>query len=349
MKLSDFDYILPAELIAQHPMAKRDGSRLLILDRAADRLGFGTFMDVVSHIRGGDLLVINDTKVIKARLMGKRRAGGKAELFLVEDLGDNEYRALVRPTAKLREGDSVFFEAQSMEAELLDGFGTFRRVRFSGEGDLKKSIDDAGRVPLPPYIKREPVDDDTSRYQTVYADKPGATAAPTAGLHFTREILDGLRGKGAEVAMLTLHVSYGTFAPVKTDNVEDHRMHGERFILSESCAKKVNETKRRGGRVIAVGTTSARTLEACAVRGQGSGDRAQWEVKPQSGSTDLFIYPPYKFKIVDSLLTNFHLPKSTLLLLVSAFAGKERIFKAYEEAVKQRFRFFSYGDCMLII
>ncbi|UCB57093.1 MAG: tRNA preQ1(34) S-adenosylmethionine ribosyltransferase-isomerase QueA [Candidatus Omnitrophota bacterium] len=332
MRLSDFDYHLPKELIAQYPLVRRQDSRLLVLERAKKRIRHGHFQDILDYLLPGDCLVLNNTRVICARLIGRRQstAGGRQEVFFQEDLSDNTYRVLARPAKKLTTGMKIVFNNGSSSATVLSDQGMSKIVKFSGR-DIWREF---GRVPLPPYIKREPVESDAERYQTVYAEVEGATAAPTAGLHFTKEVLEDIRAKGVNVVYLTLHINYGTFAPVKSEDLSRHKMHKEYFILPEETKKTINATRRQGGRVLAVGTTSVRVLESASGR---------------EGWTDLFIYPPYDFKAVDCLLTNFHFPKSTLLMLVSAFAGKELLFEAYRQAIERKYRFFSYGDAMLII
>ena len=329
MKLSDFDYHLPKELIAQEPLKERSKCRLMVLDRAKETIEHKTFEDILGYIRTEDLLVLNDTKVIPARLFGKRKTGGKVEIFLIEKKNPT-CEALIRPSGRLKEGEKVTLESGA-EAEILGRGSVGRFVRFNRPID---EVLESGHVPLPPYINRDDVSDDKSSYQTVYADKEGATASPTAGLHFTKELLAGLKCK---VSYVTLHTNYGTFAPVKTEEVEKHKMHKEYFSIPTETIEAIAGTKKNGGKVFAVGTTSARSLEYWAKEGKEEGDN------------DLFVYPGFKFKVVDHLITNFHLPKSTLMLLVSAFAGKDFIFEAYRQAIEKKYRFFSYGDSMLII
>ena len=365
LKLSDFDYPLPKELIAQEPCAKREDSRLLILERAKKKLTHRTFSALVDYLSAGDCLVLNNTRVICARMIGRRETysrpgdtskgakgkvrpgsgGGKQEIFLLENLSKNTYRVLAKPAKKLSLGAKVLFNNGKVSATVLAEEGMSKIVRFSANGDTQDFWHKFGQVPLPPYIKREPQGLDKERYQTVYATEGGATAAPTAGLHFTRELLEVIRAKGVKIVYLTLHINYGTFAPVKSEDISKHKMHKEYFILPAKTKALINAARLKGRKVFAVGTTSVRVLETCAKRAK--------ETKPLSaevrGRTDLFIYPSYGFKTVDCLLTNFHFPKSTLLMLVSAFAGKELIFKAYREAIEKRYRFFSYGDAMLIL
>jgi len=345
MKLSDFNYELPKELIAQYPASPRDSSRLLVLERKSGKIIHTGFRNIASYINSSDLLVLNNTKVIKARLTGKRRTGGRAELLLLGELGGGRFSALIKPSGRTKEGDEIIFPASDLKARVIRKQKGGSIVEFSRPSrGLYKELGRLGALPLPPYIKREAEALDDTRYQTVYARVAGAAAAPTAGLHFTEEALRGIESKGADTAHVTLHVSYGTFAPVRTERIEDHKMHYESFRLSKEAAEKINGRRMRGGRIFAVGTTSCRVMESCAaenVRG--------YAVKAGEGRTNLFIYPSYRFKMTDALLTNFHFPLSTLLMLVSAFAGKELIFKAYREAIERRYRFFSYGDCMLIL
>lgn len=368
LKLSDFDYELPRELIAQYPAASRELSRMLVLDRSTGKILHTDFKDLPAYIRYSDILVLNDTKVINARLIGKRITGGKVEIFLLEDIGEGRFKALIRPSQRIKEGEEISFDNPELKARLLVKKTRENIVEFlSPSDDIDRVLKEVGTTPLPPYIRRKVELLDKERYQTVYARVEGATAAPTAGLHFTEEILRDIVSKGARLTYVTLHVNYGTFAPVKTEDIINHRMHSEDFELSQDAAIKINSVKAEGGRVLAVGTTSCRVLETCSVPVEGQGSRGKgYRVEAKERKTDLFIYPSYKFKMVDALLTNFHLPKSTLLLLVSAFAGdvsrgryasadksafagRELIFKAYREAIDKKYRFFSYGDCMLII
>lgn len=332
MKLSDFDYILPKELIAQYPVKERQKCRLMVLDREKHSITHKTFEDITGYFNKGNLLILNDTKVIPARIFGRRKTGGKVELFLLEKKNP-VCEALVRPSGRLKEGEKIILESGA-EAEVLERGKIGRFIKFN------QSIDDileSGHMPLPPYIDRLDEPDDRSSYQTTYAAKEGATASPTAGLHFTRELLDKVKGQGSRVSFVTLHTNYGTFAPIKTDDVESHKMHKEYFEIPDETIETVKETKKNGGKVFTVGTTSARSLEYWAKEHKTEGDN------------NLFIYPGFNFQIVDHLITNFHLPKSTLMLLVSAFAGREFILEAYREAIEKRYRFFSYGDAMLIL
>ncbi|HEY8391534.1 MAG TPA: tRNA preQ1(34) S-adenosylmethionine ribosyltransferase-isomerase QueA [Capillibacterium sp.] len=343
MEVSDFDYELPEELIAQEPLAERDRSRLLVVDRKTKTWQHAVFPQILQWLEPGDLMVFNDTRVIPARLWGRRLpGGGKVEVLLLTQLGADRWEALVRPGRKVMPGQTlVFGEEGELAAVALErtAFGG-RILQFNREGAaLRAALYKLGEVPLPPYIKRPLRDLD--RYQTVYARKEGSVAAPTAGLHFTPELLARIRAAGVQTGYLTLHVGLGTFRPVKVEKVEEHQMHEEYFQISPELAAAVAETKAAGHRVIAVGTTSVRALET-----MGCPDGT---VRAGEGQTDIFIYPGFKFKVIDGLVTNFHLPRSTLLMLVSAFAGRELILAAYREAVKERYRFFSFGDAMLII
>ncbi len=342
MHLSDFDFDLPEELIAQEPLAERTGSRLMVLDRATGNLSIGGFSDIVDHFRSGDVLVINDTRVIPARLLGRKESGGKVEVLLVRRLaGDEEVWVCLTKASKGPRVGTRLLLGETLSATVVEGGEEpYKHIQFDSEGDFLQQIEQIGRMPLPPYIRRDDSQLDKERYQTVFAQNAGAVAAPTAGLHFTPEILEKLRNKGVEIHPLTLHVGIGTFLPVRVDNIREHRMHEEHFTVPASTAEAVNRARAAGRRIFALGTTSTRTLEY-AVDDQG-------QLKAGSGSCDLFIYPGYCFRTVDAMLTNFHLPRSTLLMLVSAFAGREPVLAAYRRAVTERFRFFSYGDCMLI-
>ena len=337
-------------MIAQYPAERRDGCRMMVLDRASGKIEHKTFENIAGYFKAGDLLVLNNTKVIPARLFGKRKSGGKVELFLLDPLEallltglekkNPMCEALVRPAARIKEGEKIELESGD-EVEVMGRVEVGRFVKFARP--LDDILKESGHVPLPPYIDRKDEESDRQNYQTVYSAKDGATASPTAGLHFTRELLDRLSVSGLRLAYVTLHTNYGTFAPIKTDDIESHRMHKEYFELTEETVKAVAETKRSGGRVFAVGTTTTRVLEYCAERFTLNASSST------QGYTDMFIYPGYKFKVVDHLITNFHLPKSTLMLLVSAFAGKDFIFEAYRQAIAERYRFFSYGDAMVIL
>ena len=339
MNVQDFDYYLPEELIAQTPLAQRDASRLMVLPRQQGACSHRHFFELPSLLRKGDLLVFNDTRVIPARLHGRKRdTGAKVEVFLLKRLDLDRWETLVRPGRKLRPGTEVVFSDElSAVIEDTTEFGG-RIVRFCWQGVFEEILQRLGEVPLPPYIHEKLPDPE--RYQTVYARENGSAAAPTAGLHFTPELLSQLREQGIQTAYVTLHVGLGTFRPVAVESIQDHVMHSEQYDISAETAALVNETRRQGGRVIAVGTTAVRTLETAGQSGQ---------LQPCSGFTNIFIYPGYEYKIIDGLITNFHLPKSTLLMLVSALAGRERVLAAYKEAVEQRYRFFSFGDAMFIL
>ncbi len=345
MRLTDFDFLLPEELIAQVPVATRDTSRLLCLDRQFATIESRQFVDILEYFQPGDVLVVNDTKVIPARLLGQKQTGGKVEVLLVRPYpgatADEEWLCLTKSSRPLRAGTVVEF-SPSFSAEVLEEAETpYRRVRFSFSGAFMDNVEEVGHLPLPPYIKREDSREDRSRYQTVFAREKGAVAAPTAGLHFTEKILQQLVAAGVEILSLTLHVGLGTFLPVRVEDIRQHKMHAELFSISTATATAVNLARKEGRRVFALGTTSARALETAATD--------DGLLLAGSGDSEIFIYPGYQFKIVDALITNFHLPKSTLLMLVSAFAGRDFILSAYRQAVVERFRFFSYGDCMLII
>lgn len=341
LKVSDFDYDLPEELIAQHPLQKRDMSRLLVYNRKTKEIHHRIFKDIGEYLKAGDCLVINDTKVIPARLYGVREdSGGAIEFLLLERLEDNKWEVLVKPGRRAKIGTRFIFGDGLLIAQVLDiGKEGERIVRFEYKGIFEEILDQIGNMPLPPYIHEELKD--RNRYQTVYAEHSGSAAAPTAGLHFTEGLLDDLKSKGINIAKVTLHVGLGTFRPVKTDIVEEHSMHAESYLVSQETADIINRCRKKGGRIVAVGTTSARTLESVA-------DEDGF-IHPQQGKTDIFIYPGYRFKGIDMLITNFHLPKSTLLMLVSAFMGREEALRVYNIAVKERYRFFSFGDAMLII
>mgnify|MGYP000921108095 FL=1 len=340
MKKSDFWFHLPPELIAQTPAEKRDASRLMRLDRKTGETAHYIFHDLPDLLRQGDCLVLNDTRVLPARLLGRRTTGGAVELVLLRDLGGGRWECLSRPGKKTRPGARLVFGDGEIEAEVEDVLeGGNRLVRFEYEGIFLEVLEKLGKMPLPPYITQEL--EDSERYQTVYSRVPGSAAAPTAGLHFTEELLDRLREKGIIITAITLHVGLGTFRPVKTENIEDHVMHAEYCEISQEAADTINAARAAGGRIIAVGTTSCRTLES---RAEEDGT-----VRPYAGFTNCFIYPGYRFKCIDGLITNFHLPESTLIMLVSALAGRENILRAYAEAVEKRYRFFSFGDAMLII
>ncbi len=341
MRTSDFDYDLPPSLIAQDPLPDRGGSRLLVLDRAGGAVRHGRFGDVVDLVAPEDVLVINVSRVIPARLHGKRETGNVAELLLVRELPDGTWLAMGHPGGKLKPGRRVTFGPDS-SAEIVEALGGgLRRMRFVGPLDAPATLAQYGEVPLPPYIRRAPRHEDRERYQTVYAAHDGSVAAPTAGLHFTRDLLDRLRARGVALAEVDLHVGPGTFKPVETDDLARHAMHAEPYRVSDAAAALINQRRDAGGRVWAVGTTVVRTLETLA----GPGGR----ISPGAGETRLFIHPPYAFRAVDRLLTNFHLPRSTLLMLVCAFGGYDNVMRAYGEAVREKYRFYSYGDAMAVV
>ncbi|MBR5010032.1 MAG: tRNA preQ1(34) S-adenosylmethionine ribosyltransferase-isomerase QueA [Clostridia bacterium] len=339
MKTSDFLYDLPEELIAQTPIEPRDHSRLLVYDRRDRSVSHRHFYDLPEYLKPGDCLVINDTRVIPARLYGVRSGGGACEILLLKQLGVKKWEALVRPGAKLKPGKTVSIGDGRLTAHVLDEApGGARVIDFECEGTMEAALDELGEMPLPPYIKAKLTD--KTRYQTVYAKYDGSAAAPTAGLHFTKELLDKIKAQGIDIVPVLLHVGLGTFRPVKAENIEEHEMHSEYIEVSPEAAKRINEVKHRGGRVIAVGTTSVRTLESASPEGT---------LLPLSGDTSIFIKPGYEFKCVDALITNFHLPGSTLLMLVSALMGREEALRVYETAVLEKYRFFSFGDAMLIL
>ncbi|ERM92192.1 S-adenosylmethionine tRNA ribosyltransferase [Caldanaerobacter subterraneus subsp. yonseiensis KB-1] len=341
MKRSEFYFDLPEELIAQEPLEDRASSRLMILDRRTGEIKHDIFKNITKYLKEGDCLVLNDTKVIPARLIGQREdSGGKVELLLLRRTSMNEWEVLVKPGKRAKVGKRVVFGNGELVAEIIDITEAGGRiVRFYYDGVFEEVLDRLGEMPVPPYIKKKLKD--KNRYQTVYAKYEGSAAAPTAGLHFTEELLDEIRNMGVKTVFITLHVGLGTFRPVKEEIIENHKMHEEFYIVTEEAAKAINEARKNGGRIIAVGTTSTRTLETVA-------DESGY-IHPKSGWTDIFIYPGYKFKAIDGMITNFHLPESTLIMMVSAFAGKENIMRAYKVAVENRYRFFSFGDAMLII
>lgn len=344
MRLSEFDYELPAELIAQEPLAERDASRMLVLDRQQQTWSDRAFKDFTSYLRENDVVVVNNSRVIPARLKGKREeTGGQVEIFLVRELEEKVWEALVRPGSRLKRGAKVDFNKRGLKARILDDPGAeLRRVQFECEGSFETLLGELGSTPLPPYIKRSfnSSFDDRERYQTVYSKMRGAIAAPTAGLHFTPAVLDEIQ-KRATLVEITLHVGYGTFEPVRVDEVDQHSVSAEHFEIPETAAAKINAARRNGGRVIVVGTTTMRALESSATD--------DGVVTATNGEAKLTIKPGYRFRIADALLTNFHLPQSSLLILVSAFAGREFVLDAYRHAVSERYRFYSYGDCMLIL
>ena len=340
MNVSDFYYDLPEELIAQTPIEKRDESRLMVLNREKQTIEHKTFKDIIDYLEPGDCLVRNNTKVIPARLYGKKSTGAKIEFLLLNRIEEDIWECIVRPGHKLKPGTEVEFGDGLLKGIVLDIMpGGTRKVEFKYEGIFNEILDKIGLMPLPPYIHESLKDKD--RYQTVYAKYDGSAAAPTAGLHFTPELFEKIKAKGIDVANVTLHVGIGTFRPVKVENVEEHHMHSEHFYIKQEDVDKINNAKKNGKRVIAVGTTSCRVLETIADE--------NGMVKPTEGDTQIFIYPGYKYKCLDGLVTNFHLPESTLIMLVSALAGRDYIMKAYNEAVKEKYRFFSFGDAMLIL
>ena len=346
LRRSDYYYDLPKELIAQDPLEDRSSSRLLVVDRKTGARTHKIFKDIIEYINPGDCLVLNNTKVIPARLLGQReKTGGAVELLLLKRLSGTDWETLVRPGKSCKPGQRLVFGDGLLKAEILDVIeGGNRIVRFEFDGIFEEVLDKLGEMPLPPYITHKLAD--PTRYNTVYAKFDGSAAAPTAGLHFTPELLKKLEDKGVKLAYVTLHVGLGTFRPVKEDVITDHKMHTESYEVTPETAKVINDTKAAGGRVICVGTTSCRTVESSAVKNP---DGDGYIVKPGSGDTDIFIYPGYEFKIMEGLITNFHLPESTLVMLVSAFAGREKVLEAYEEAVRERYRFFSFGDACLFI
>lgn len=339
MQVLEFNYELPEELIAQHPLEKRDESRLMVLNRKEKTIEHKVFKDIIDYLKPGDCLVRNNTKVIPARLYGKKNTGANVEFLLLKNMENDIWETIVRPGNKLHSGAKVIFGDGILKAEIIETLdGGTRKVKFYYEGIFNEILDKIGLMPLPPYIHEKLKQKD--RYQTVYAKYDGSAAAPTAGLHFTPELLEKITEKGVEIANVTLHVGIGTFRPVKEETVEEHKMHTEHFYIKKEDVDKINKAKQNGGRIIAVGTTSCRVLETIADE--------NGIVKECEGDTSIFIYPGYKFKILDALITNFHLPQSTLLMLVSALAEKDYIIKAYEEAVKEKYRFFSFGDAMFI-
>ena len=343
MKVSDFNYELPKELIAQHPLERRDESRLMVLDRETKEIKNKTFKDIIDFLEPGDCLVRNNTKVIPARIYGKilgKETEKLAEFLLLKQLENDNWEVMVRPGKKLRTGVQVEFGEGLLKAEILEVLENGnRKVHFEYNGIFNEILDQIGLMPLPPYITEKL--EDKERYQTVYAKYEGSAAAPTAGLHFTKELLDKIKEKGVEIANVTLHVGIGTFRPVKVENIEEHKMHTEHFYIKKEDAEKINKAKREGHRVIAVGTTSCRVLESIA--------KTDGTVEETEADTSIFIYPGYKFKCIDRLITNFHLPESTLIMLVSSLAGKDFVMEAYEKAVQEKYRFFSFGDAMIIL
>ncbi|HHM23959.1 MAG TPA: tRNA preQ1(34) S-adenosylmethionine ribosyltransferase-isomerase QueA [Bacteroidetes bacterium] len=342
MRLSDFKYPLPEDLIAQYPADKRDESRLMVLHRDGEKIEHKIFRDIVGYFRDGDCLVINQTKVFPARLFGiKEKTAAKVEIFLLRELEEGLWEVLVKPARKVRIGNRLYL-TDDLYCDVIDNTVSGGRVvRFNYNGNFFSIVEKLGQAPLPPYIRREPEPLDKERYQTVFAKVRGAVAAPTAGLHFTKELLDQLKKNGVSIVPIVLHVGLGSFRPVQVEDLSRHKMDSEYYEVYEDSAQKINETKKNGGRVVAVGTTVVRALETAVT--------SDHQVKAEKGWTDKFIYPPYEFKVVDALVTNFHLPGSTLLMLVSAFAGRDFVFKAYKTAIREKYRFYSYGDAMLIL
>jgi S-adenosylmethionine:tRNA ribosyltransferase-isomerase len=347
--LRNYNYNLPEELIAQNPVAQRDRSRLLLVDRKTKMLAHHRFYDICDLLSPSDVLVINNTAVIPARLVGQKETGGKAEVLILRypdggkdrmDTGEFICRCIIKTSKRPKDGATLFFD-QGLKAKIVNFKDGIYRVKFLYNGRFEKLLDRIGRIPLPPYIKRTDSKEDRTFYQTVYASQKGAVAAPTAGLHFSESLLEKLRKKGVKIVAITLHVSYGTFLPVRVSDIRDHRIHSEGYFVGKQTADVINHEKAKGNRIVAVGTTCVRTLEYAS--------NQSGVVDHGSGNCDLFIYPGYGFKVVDAMITNFHLPKSTLLMLVSAFAGRETVLKAYEAAIRERYRFFSYGDAMLIV
>jgi S-adenosylmethionine:tRNA ribosyltransferase-isomerase len=342
MRIEEFDYHLPTSLIAQYPSPQRGETSLMILHRWADVIEHQAFQDIFAYLNPGDLLVLNNTRVLPARLIGKKETGGRIEMLLIPSWNGmkGEWEALMKSSGKLKRGARIQFEqGLGVEVEeVKDGKG---KVRFSYQGEVVDILKKIGHIPLPPYIRRKDEPLDRDRYQTIFAERDGSIAAPTAGLHFTPSLLQSLKDKRVHTTTITLHIGIGTFAPVKVRDIEDHKMEAEWIEISEKTAREIEETKTRGSKIIAVGTTTTRALESFS---NGNGG-----VRPGKGMTSLFIYPPYHFRVIDGLVTNFHLPKSTLIMLVSAFVGKELLMKAYQEAIDRKYRFYSYGDAMLIL
>ena len=348
MHINDFDYELPKELIAQTPAEKRDSSRLMVVHRSDGSVEHKHFYDILDYLKPTDCLVLNNSKVLPARLFGvKEGTGAKVEFLLIKRISGDTWETMVRPGKRLKVGDAVRFSDEKLFRAVVKDYGEdgTRIVDFEYEGIFMERLEELGQMPLPPYIERENNSEDKDRYQTVYCKEEGSVAAPTAGLHFTEELLAEAAARGIKIAYVTLHVGIGTFRPVKVENIEEHHMHFEEYEVSEEAANTINETVLAGGRIVSVGTTSTRTVESAAAFDEESG---KWLVKTGSGSTGIFIYPGYQFKMIDALITNFHLPKSTLLMLISALYNREDILRVYEIAVKERYRFFSYGDAMFI-
>ncbi|WP_404391571.1 tRNA preQ1(34) S-adenosylmethionine ribosyltransferase-isomerase QueA [Pseudoalteromonas phenolica] len=340
MRVADFSFELPDELIARHPMADRTASRLLTLDGNTGELGHKVFKDLIDFLNPNDLMIFNNTKVIPARMYGQKSTGGKVEVLVERVVDEHRVLAHVRSSKSPKEGATLILEGKA-EATMVARHGELFELEFKGEQTVLNILDEIGHMPLPPYIDRPDTDEDKARYQTVYNEKPGAVAAPTAGLHFDETLLEKIKAKGIETQFITLHVGAGTFQPVRVDSVDEHVMHSEYIEVSQEVVDAIKKTKANGGRVIAVGTTSVRSLESAAKASEG-------ELQPLYGDTDIFIYPGYEFQVVDAMVTNFHLPESTLIMLVSAFAGQDHILNAYNTAIEKQYRFFSYGDAMFI-
>ena len=348
MNINDFDYELPKELIAQTPAEKRDCSRLLVVDRETGEVAHKHFYDILEYLGPGDCLVLNNSKVLPARLFGvKEGTGAKVEFLLTKRIEGDTWETMVRPGKRLKVGDAVTFADGELFRAVVKDYGEdgTRIVEFEYDGIFLERLEELGQMPLPPYIERENNKEDRDRYQTVYCRNEGSVAAPTAGLHFTKELLAKAEAKGVKIAYVTLHVGIGTFRPVKVENIEEHHMHFEEYFVDEDTAETINNTIKAGGRIVSVGTTSTRTVESAARFDEESG---LWLVQPGHGNTDIFIYPGYEFRIIDALITNFHLPKSTLLMLISALYNREDILRVYKIAVEEKYRFFSYGDAMFI-
>lgn len=341
MQLADFDFALPEQLIAQEPLTQRDQSRLMVVHRASDKTEHRNFRDILEYLRPGDVLVMNDSKVLPARIYGSKiSTGAKIEVLLLRQISTNQWETLVKPGKKAKVGETLDFGAGLMQGKIIDHTEVGGRViEFTYQGPFLNVLEQIGTMPLPPYI-RKPLAD-KQRYQTVYARQEGSAAAPTAGLHFTQQLLEEIRAKGVKIVYVLLHVGLGTFRPVQVEDITNHHMHQEYYEITAQAAEIINQAKEQGGRIIAVGTTSVRCLE--------TSSSTAGQVVAGSGLTDIFIYPGYSFKVIDSLITNFHLPKSTLLMLISALAGREKILQAYQEAVQENYRFFSFGDAMFII
>lgn len=340
MKVSDFNYNLPEELIAQTPYMKRDEARLMVIEKETNKIEHKVFKEVIDYLEPGDCLVINNTKVLPARLYGKKNTGANVEFLLLKRIEDDYWEVMVKPGNKLKPGAIAYFGDGLLKGEILEVLeGGNRKVKFEYNGIFNEILDQIGLMPLPPYIKEKL--NDKSKYQTVYAKYDGSAAAPTAGLHFTEDLLKQIKEKGIEVANVTLHVGIGTFRPVKVENIEEHSMHSEHYYIKQEDCDKINKAKKEGHKIIAVGTTSCRVLESVADE--------EGFVKEAEGDTNIFIYPGYKFKCIDRLITNFHLPESTLIMLVSSLAGRDFVMKAYNEAVEEKYKFFSFGDAMMIL